>query len=115
MNDVKAAKKYLSKANSAKTRGLEFDISFAEYKSLIHKKKCFFTGIDVYPSDGISIKTNTLTIDRIDSRLGYVSGNCVACSDYFNNLKAVIENDSNDLGFKDFIKGAEKLKKVLRR
>ena len=100
-SDIKLARKYLSKASSSKDRGLSFELPFNEYKKLVNRKRCYFTNMSLCPL--------TLSLDRIDNTLGYVSGNVVACHTTFNALKAIIENPNNDLTFKNVIRGLKKV------
>lgn len=67
-------RKYLQCQSSAQVRDKEFTISFEEYSELI-VKSCVFCGD---PSTGL---------DRIDSKLGYISGNCQPCCGTCNMMK----------------------------
>jgi hypothetical protein len=90
MTDLEIAKAYVNKARNAESRDIEFTLPFSEYKKLVTKKKCYYTGMSI--TKGLENSAHELTIDRIDSTKGYVTGNCVACSHYFNKLKSVFEN-----------------------
>lgn len=82
MKDIEIAKKMVNIHQSAKSRNLPFDLSFAEVKKVLTQKKCFFTGETF---DGV---THIRSFDRVDNELGYVSGNIVACTKDFNSKKA---------------------------
>tara|TARA_R110002020_G_scaffold426533_1_gene635941 strand:+ start:255 stop:599 length:345 start_codon:yes stop_codon:yes gene_type:complete len=82
--EVEIVKKFLAKATSSKDRGIEFSIPFAEFTELSRTPKCYFTGV---PLNTISGDANQHTYDRIDNDKGYVSGNVVACSLVFNQIK----------------------------
>jgi hypothetical protein len=87
--DIHIAKAYLQKNQSAASRGIEFKLSFAEFKSLISSRNCFYTGV--------KLRESTFSIDRIDSSKGYTVENCVACLKSLNSLKGMIEDPSNEL------------------
>lgn len=82
MQDIEIAQKMVKIQQSAKSRSIPFDLSFAEVKRVLTQKKCFFTG-EVF--DG---KTHIRSFDRIDNDKGYVDGNVVACTKEFNSKKA---------------------------
>lgn len=105
--DFALARKYISKALNARKRGLEFSLSLAELKKLLSRKTCYYTGAPFEESGG-----NSLTLDRIDSTLGYVSGNVVACRDVINNIKCLILEGGNNhlkITLKEFKALADKL------
>lgn len=81
--DVKLAKKYLSKSQNAVSRGLDFTISLTSYKNIQKAKKCYYSGLPLDES--------TRTIDRVDRTKGYIKGNVVACHTSVNSLKEVLE------------------------
>ena len=41
MDDLTLAKKYISKADNARSRGIKFDMTFTAYKNLMRAKKVF--------------------------------------------------------------------------
>ena len=92
MEDTIIARKYLSKLENAKARGIEFKLTFIAYKNLVRSKKCFYTGIDLSEVEGAA---DQRTIDRINPNKGYVSGNVVACCKAMNHMKAVMEKDGS--------------------
>jgi len=81
MEDIVIAKKLLQISQSAKSRKIDFDLSFNETKKLLNQKKCYFTGHD------FDEQNNIRTFDRIDNNLGYINGNVVACTKEFNEKK----------------------------
>jgi len=89
--DCYVARKLNAKANNAKDRGIEFNLSFQAMKNLLSASKCYYTGIVLSKPDAGAQKANDLTIDRIDCTKGYVRGNVVACSYAANQLKAQFE------------------------
>ena len=82
---VLIVKKYLSVLESAKRRGLAFNLTLSDVKRLMSRKTCFYTKRKF---------NNTLdhpdypTLDRIDCNKGYVKGNVVVCTKFSNELKA---------------------------
>ena len=104
MNDFEIAKKYINKANSAKSKGTKFSLTFYEYKRIITAKYCKYTGVELTHQTG-KIQTDTdITIDRIDNSLGYVTGNVAACCTAYNSLKSMIENPINSLTFENTLR-----------
>lgn len=85
-SDFGVAKKYLQVYNSAKERGIEFTLSLSQVRLLIKKKKCYYTDLPFDYSD----KQKSLTFDRLDSKIGYVHGNVVACRYDVNQLKNIL-------------------------
>jgi len=100
MSDIKIAQWYVSKHQSAQTRGIEFSMSITALRNMAISTKCYFTGLPLCDK--------TRTIDRVDNTKGYVKGNVVACHASFNNLKALIENPINALDMNTCIKGLTK-------
>lgn len=67
--------------NTARKKGIEFTLTFDEYKILI-KDSCFYC-------HGVfgAVKTS-VGLDRVNNLLGYLSGNCVSCCQVCNRIKA---------------------------
>jgi hypothetical protein len=74
--------------NNAKRRGKEFSISLEYFKGF-----CIETGY----IESKGRRFDSMTIDRIDSRRGYVEGNIRVLSNSANASKG--NNDNNDLPF----------------
>ena len=68
---------------SAEDRKLEFNLSFETVKNLLLEPTCFYTG-KVFEETGIFSRS----FDRIDSSLGYIEGNVVACTVDINTKKS---------------------------
>lgn len=90
MNDAYLAEKYLMKIKNARSRGIDFDLSFTSYKNLMRAKKCFYTQVELSDVDGAE---NQRTIDRINNKKGYTKGNVVACCRAMNQMKSYMEKD----------------------
>lgn len=62
---------------NAKTRNIDFSISFEQFMSL-WREPCFYCGLDI---DGIGI-------DRKDNSVGYTFDNIVSCCFFCNRMKS---------------------------
>ncbi|AMR57873.1 putative anti-sigma factor [Pseudomonas phage vB_PsyM_KIL4] len=91
--DLYCAKHLQWKAENAKKRGINFDLSFQSMKNLMGAKRCFYTGILLTKSSGkeAELRLSDFTIDRIDGSKGYTSGNVVACCYGANQMKSQFE------------------------
>lgn len=88
--ELYVARKFCSKAQNAKDRGLEFTITLTSMRNILKAKKCFYTGLPLTlpdPAMDGRLRPTDLTIDRIDATKGYVPGNVVACCHAANSLK----------------------------
>jgi hypothetical protein len=85
LTDLDVARKMLNLKQSADSRSIKFDLSFNTLKKMMEQKKCFYTGRQFDPKGDSS-----LSIDRIDNKLGYVEGNVVACTVEINRKKTDI-------------------------
>jgi len=87
LTDYIVAKKLIQLKQSADSRGIEFDLSFVAVRKLMNAKVCFYTrkkfGEDL----------DARSIDRVDSSVGYVDGNVVACTVDINRKKANLTHD----------------------
>lgn len=81
---TRATTKFFRKKQNAKTRGIEFDLTFDDITWNTH---CPILGLELdYYSDGI--QPNSVSFDRIDNSKGYVPGNVMIISMRANMLKA---------------------------
>jgi hypothetical protein len=87
LTDYIVAKKLIQLKQSADSRGIEFGLSFVAVRKLMNAKVCFYTrkkfGEDL----------DARSIDRVDSSIGYVDGNVVACTVDINRKKANLTHD----------------------
>lgn len=83
INDIYIAKKLINLQNSAASRSIEFDLSFKKAKQLILAKTCYYTGLKF--DEGIL--DTSRTIDRVNSKIGYIDSNVVACTHKMNQKK----------------------------
>ena len=91
MTDYDIAHKYISKADLAKQNGIEFELSFQSFKNMMNAKRCQYTGL-LFDDQGSRDSAFKRTVDRIDSRKGYVKGNVVVICNAANNFKSLFEN-----------------------
>ena len=71
----------------AKLKGFEFSLTLDDIPQI--PDTCPVLGIPIIPNDGISSPTdNSPSIDRIDSKKGYVKGNIRIISNRANRIKS---------------------------
>lgn len=72
----------------ATKKKLEFDITSSDILDIFNRQsgKCFYSGIDMEKIPKIDNYYN-LSIDRVDSKKGYVKDNVVLCCDSVNTMK----------------------------
>jgi hypothetical protein len=112
MDDVVLARKYVKKADRAKKSGTEFTLSFSEYKRLMNRKTCAYSGLRFSELDEHNAWKNPwlgITLDRIDNSKGYIPGNVVPICNGINQLKSQWENPMIPLDEKMTIKIITKL------
>ena len=113
MDDKECAERYLKKIEYATSREVEFTLTFAEFKKLMARKKCAYTGISLtFKRPGMNSLATDKEIDRIDNSKGYIKGNVVTVSHCANKLKSRFENPTSQISFKEmkmFCKSMEKL------
>jgi len=104
--------KRLNLLRSANKRGLEFNLTDANIKSLLNKKTCHYTGV-MFDDDNDPM--NAKTFERVDDSKGYVHGNVVVITLRANRIKNILLESDNELkiDYKQFIKMAEQLKNHL--
>jgi hypothetical protein len=87
LTDLDIANKLIKLHQSAGSRGIEFNLSFRAVKKLLTTKRCFYTGVKFEP-DGLLSRS----IDRVDSAIGYLDNNVVACTVDINGKKSNLTN-----------------------
>jgi hypothetical protein len=70
---------YSSCRSGAKRRKIPFALTFEQYKT-ITSNKCHYC-------QGLAIENEVTGVDRLDSDIGYIESNCVACCPRCNYLK----------------------------
>ena len=111
--DLYCARHLQWKADNAKRRGIEFNLTFTSMKNLMSAKKCYYTGILLTKSTGKEgeLKLSDFTIDRIDGSKGYIKGNVVACCHGANKMK----NEFESLGLVGLKAGRKIFDKAIKR
>ena len=84
MSDMKICAKMMNLIKSANNRGIKINLSFQALKEVLESDICYFTGELLNRIENDDMQH---TIDRLDNDKGYVDGNIVACSRYFNEIK----------------------------
>lgn len=85
------AGKYSMKVANAAKRGIEFNLTIAQYRKLFIRKKCAYTGVELTMVADGPLPGNYATLERIDNNKGYVMGNVVVISHEANSIKSVFE------------------------
>lgn len=94
LDDLSIAEYYVRKAKEAKRRGIDFNLSLSDFKTLVKRKRCFYSNT-LLTRDG---SRTTFTIDRINNKQGYTKENSVPCAKFVNTMKNVlIEDDLSEL------------------
>ena len=106
----RAINKWTSIRDRCLEKGLDFDLTVADVRRLISRKKCFYTDIDMQLAYDSGQTHHCRSIDRVDSSKGYVRGNVVACSMAVNKLKSDLTIDDIEKMLKRW-KGFEEKRK----
>ena len=83
------------KSNHNKKGMIDFDLT-EEFLSELYEKqkgKCFWSGIDLSIDNVGLSKLNSLSVDRIDSSIGYTKNNIVLCCKFYNLGKGNTDKD----------------------
>jgi hypothetical protein len=77
-----------------KVGNLDFNIT-PEYLDELYNRNhfCVYTGIDLSYDNNLNVKDNPLSIDRIDSNVGYVEGNIQFVHKNINMMKGILTHD----------------------
>lgn len=102
--ELLVANKYRGKVDNAKNRGIEFSLTLNDFRRLLMKKRCAYTGIALTIHKEGHPKNADLTIERIDSTKGYVPGNCISVCSAANSVKGVLEDPNTFLSVADGIR-----------
>lgn len=73
--------------NAAKRRKIQWELSNEDIEELAKPMVCFYTNV---PLTLERSKPNTISIDRVDSNVGYVKGNVAICQSTINFMKGVL-------------------------
>jgi len=111
MTDLEIAKKYTVKFNNARQLKHEFDLSFNDFKRLMNRQKCEYSGLTLIDEKE---KFCSRTVDRIDNSIGYIKGNVRVVAYGINALKATIENPQHEMTNDILVKIAKKFHKDMK-
>ena len=102
--DLYVSSRYRIKANDAKVRKLEFSLTFSEFRKLVARRTCQYTGIRLTLPESGAQKLTDMSFERVDNSKGYVSGNVISVCFAANNIKSVFENPKHLLNVDHAIK-----------
>lgn len=111
------ARKYRDKVSSSKTRNIEFKLTLNEFRQLLMRKNCAYTGIPLTLHVQGNQSNTDLSIERVDNSKGYVKGNVIAVCYAANNIKSVFEDPNTFLSVKDAVRmftNIDKLQKNMK-
>jgi hypothetical protein len=92
VTDLEVANKLIKLYQSSKDRKIDFDLTLKKVRQLLQVKTCYYTGVP-FEEDGPLSRS----VDRVDSSLGYVDDNVVACTVDINGKKANLTNEEIEL------------------
>jgi len=86
-SDILLASKYKSKASDAKSRGIDFQLTFDQFRHLFNKSdgRCDYTGVSFNPTN-----VGKVSVERVCSSIGYVAGNVILVGEKVNQLKGCL-------------------------
>lgn len=112
--EVLVANKYRGKVENAKSRGIDFSLTLNEFRNILMKKRCAYTGIHLTIHRHGNPDKSDLTLERIDSKLGYMKGNVIAVCAAANSVKGVFEDPNNFLSVNDAVRMFSKIGEFAR-
>lgn len=113
--DLLVMRKYKHKVDNAKERGLDFSLTFAQFRNIYTRTRCAYTGRKLTVSCAQPQPVTDLTVERIDSTKGYVLGNCIAVCASANKIKGIFEDPSTPLDLKDAINMFANISKMMQK
>ena len=99
ISDLEIARKMLKIYQSAQDRKLDFDLGFESVKKLLSYPACYYTGRK-FEEDGPFSRS----FDRVDSSIGYIEGNVVACTVDINGKKSNLSVDEIECLYNKLVK-----------
>lgn len=108
---------YQSKVQSCESRNIEFKLNLLSVRNLLASQTCAYTGMKLTRprGNGKPLIATDVTIDRIDSSIGYVKGNVVAVSNVANNFKSIFENPCYNMEMLMAEKALNKIQKKIKQ
>ena len=82
-------KQYLRVKQNAERRNIDFSLSIEDLQELweVQNKKCVYSGIELIPWKKSEDNNSTMSLDRIDSKIGYIKNNIQWVHKDINNMK----------------------------
>lgn len=67
-----------------------FNLTLVDFIEIYHSQdgKCFYTGAELHVKAGEGRKENSLSVDRVNNKLGYTRENVVFCTSRINTVKS---------------------------
>ena len=95
LSDLEVAKKMLKIYQSAVDRKLDLDLSFETVRSLLIEPTCYYTNKPFEETGNFA-----RSFDRVNSDLGYIEGNVVACTVDINSKKSNLSFEEIEILYK---------------
>lgn len=86
----KEERRYYNKWMNSMRRGIEFKLTQKQFKDLISKTRCAYSGVKFLNSGANNSRYPTF--ERLDESKGYEVGNVVMVCKYFNHLRELSKN-----------------------
>lgn len=102
--ELMVASKYRGKVDNAKSRSISFTLTLNDFRQLLTRKRCAYTGISLTLHKTGNPSNSDLTIERIDNLKGYERGNVIAVCAAANNIKSVFEDPNTFLNVSDAVR-----------
>jgi hypothetical protein len=83
LSKLHVVSKYKSVLERAIRKGIDFNLDLEDVEKLLNTPNCYYTN-QLFDD---KVQALTQTFDRVDSTIGYVKGNVVACTFQVNELK----------------------------
>jgi len=115
MNDLIMCTKYVRTSQSAKNRGIEFNLPFTSFKNIMRAKKCQYTGVILTEPKMNNPRPTDVTVERVDNKKGYVKGNVIAVCREANQIKGTWETNDSYSKLKQIISSYEKIMKRMNK
>ena len=84
----RCANRMMTLIDRCQNKMIDFDLELSDIENLLNQTKCYYTNLEFTIND-------ILTIDRINSKFGYVKGNVVACRSSVNQIKSTLLESDN--------------------
>jgi hypothetical protein len=115
--ELKLMQCYKNKYHSSVDRGVEFKLTFPQFKTLMKAKHCYYTDRELHHEFGVPSQEKTfnqVSLERLDSSRGYTKQNTVPVCHGMNQLRSKLElkSHSNKYELQDVLNMVIKLMEV---